>query len=172
MKSLVMTILGADRPGVVESLAKLVNQHGGNWLESRMAHLAGQFAGIVHVEVPPSDADKLVEALRAVNGSGLTIIVQLDDVATSAATFAPLRLEIVGNDRPGIVHEITRVLAELAVNVEEFSSECMSAAMSGGRIFQATAKLRLPTGTATHDVQEALEQIAHDLMVDIRWPVE
>ncbi|MCA9170340.1 MAG: hypothetical protein KDB23_21830, partial [Planctomycetales bacterium] len=121
MKSLVMTILGADRPGVVESLAKLVNQHGGNWLESRMAHLAGQFAGIVHVEVPPSDADKLVEALRAVNGSGLTIIVQVDDVATSAATFAPLRLEIVGNDRPGIVHEITRVLAELAVNVEEFS---------------------------------------------------
>ena len=169
MKSLVMTILGADRPGVVESLAKLVKQHDGNWLESRMAHLAGQFAGIVHVEVAEQKAEALVKMLRELSGTGLTVIVQMDDIASLATGFAPLTMEIVGNDRPGIVHEITRVLAEQSVNVEEFTSECGSAAMSGGRIFHATAKLRLPSGTAIADVQEAIERIAHDLMVDIRW---
>ena len=169
MKSLVMTILGADRPGVVESLAKLVKQHDGNWLESRMAHLAGQFAGIVHVEVAEQKAEALVKMLRELSGTGLTVIVQMDDIASLATGFAPLTMEIVGNDRPGIVHEITRVLAEQSVNVEEFTSECGSAAMSGGRIFHATAKLRLPPSTAIADVQAAIERIAHDLMVDIRW---
>lgn len=169
MKSLVMTILGTDRPGVVESLAKLVKQHDGNWLESRMAHLAGQFAGIVHVEVDEQRADALVNLLRELSGGGLKVIVQLDDEVPASSSYAPLQLEIVGNDRPGIVHEITRVLAEQNVNVEEFTSECASAAMSGGRIFHATAKLRLPAGAAIANLQEAIEQIAHDLMVDIRW---
>ena len=55
MTDLVLTLIGPDRPGLVESLAKRVTAHGGNWVESRMAHLAGQFAGILRVEVPPEN---------------------------------------------------------------------------------------------------------------------
>jgi glycine cleavage system regulatory protein len=167
MISLVMTILGKDRPGVVESVANVVAQHGANWLESRMAHLAGQFAGIVHVEVAAEQADTLVRALRNMGEQGLTVIVQ-KDLRESLAPFAPLRLELMGNDRPGIVREVTHVLAERNVNVEEFQTECLSAPMSGGKLFQATARLRLPAGQTAAELQEALEQIAHDLMVDIR----
>lgn len=167
MISLVMTILGTDRPGVVESIANVVSSHGANWLESRMAHLAGQFAGIVHVEVEPERADALIRSLRQMGDQGLTVIVQ-KDAAQAISTFAPLRLELMGNDRPGIVREVTRVLAERQVNVEEFQTECMSAPMSGGKLFQATAKLRLPAGQTPAALQEALEEIAHDLMVDIR----
>jgi glycine cleavage system regulatory protein len=168
MISLVMTILGPDRPGVVESLSRRVSEHGANWLESRMAHLAGQFAGIVHVEVDPALADTLVEALRELHGQDLTVIVQKDVGDRAAPPFAPMHLDVVGNDRAGIVHEVTRVLAERQVNVEEFQTECVSAPMSGDRLFRATARLRLPAGLTAAQLQLALEQIAHDLMVDIR----
>jgi glycine cleavage system regulatory protein len=168
MTSLVMTILGPDRPGVVELLAKLVSQHGANWLESRMAHLAGQFAGIVHVQVDPEQADTLVDALRHLDGQGLTVIVQKDAGQPLVRPFAPLRLDLMGNDRPGIVHEVSRILAERQVNVEEFQTECVCAPMSGEKLFRATARLRLPAGLSSEQLQQALEHIAHDLTVDIR----
>lgn len=171
MISLVMTVLGPDRPGVVESLSRLVIDNGANWLESRMAHLAGQFAGIVHVEVSPEQADTLIAALQRLDGQGLTVIVQKDIGEPLAPSFAPLIMDVMGNDRPGIVHEVTRVLADHQVNVEEFQTECISAPMSGGTLFRATARLRLPSGLTASQLQAELEQIAHDLMVDIRLHV-
>jgi glycine cleavage system regulatory protein len=168
MASLVMTVLGQDRPGVVESLAKVVSQFGANWLESRMAHLAGQFAGIVHVEVPAEQADSLVDALRQLDRQGLTVIVQQEADSQGDEPFAPLIMELIGSDRPGIVHEVTHVLASRKVNVEEFQSECVSAPMSGGTLFRATAQLRLPQGLTQQQLQHDLEQIAHDMMVDIQ----
>ncbi len=135
MISLVMTILGPDRPGVVESLSRLVSDSGANWLESRMAHLAGHFAGIVHIEVDPQQADALVDSLRNLDGQGLTVIVQKDSGVPLAAAFAPLLLDVMGNDRPGIVHEVSRVLAEREVNVEEFLTECVSAPCRAANCF-------------------------------------
>lgn len=167
MISLVMTILGQDRPGVVERLSTVVTAQEGNWLESRMAHLAGQFAGIVHVEIPADKADELVKQLTSLEG--LTVIVAQDD-STSVAppTYAPLTLDLMGNDRSGIVHEVSRVLAEHQVNVEEFNTERTIAPMSGEKLFRASAKLRLPSNLTIEKLQSSLEQIARDLMVDIR----
>ena len=111
MASLVMTVLGQDRPGLVESLSKVVIDFGANWLESRMAHLAGQFAGIVHVEVESERADQLVEALRQLDRQGLTVIVQQEAGPEQPEAFAPLVLELIGGDLPDLqvvrdVHEI------------------------------------------------------------------
>lgn len=168
MTSLVMTILGEDRPGVVESLARLVSEQGGNWLESRMAHLAGQFAGIVHVEIEADHANELIRRLEGLGDKGLTVLVHRDDNDNPVAPFAPLKLELVGNDRTGIVQQVTHVLAEHNVNVEAFETERIAAPMTGGQLFRATARLRLPTGLTANMLQSALEAIAHDLMVDIR----
>ena len=168
MASLDMTILGEDRPGVVESVAKAVNEHGANWLESRMAHLSGQFAGIVHVEVDSARSAALVKALGDLDQEGLTVIVHSEATTAESPTFAPLLLEVVGGDRPGIVREVSHVLADRKVNVEEFQTECVAAPMSGDRLFRATAQLRMPAGLTVQQLQHDLEQIAHDLMVDIR----
>ena len=168
MASLVMTILGEDRPGVVEFVAKAVSDHGANWLESRMAHLAGQFAGIIHVEVAEDQLQTLVDALRSLEQNGLQIIVQADAAGSADSSFAPLNMEVVGGDRPGIVREVSHVLASHEVNVEEFQTECITAPMSGDRLFRATARLRLPNGFSIEALQAALEGIASDLMVDIQ----
>src|SRR6185437_9456716 len=109
--SLVMTVIGNDRPGLVDSVASIVAEHGGNWLESRMSRLAGQFAGIVHVEVPAENELALTKALKTLDARGLTVVVHSGQRKAAAGRQTSV-LEIVGQDRPGIVRQISHTLAE------------------------------------------------------------
>ena len=165
--SLVMTIIGPDRPGLVESLATIVAENRGNWLESRMSHLAGQFAGILRVEVSDADSEALVAALVALESEGLRMTTAANVRETAPGARDCVELELVGQDRPGIVKEIARGLAERGVNVEELHTECVSAPMSGERMFKARARLRIPADLSLDELRSELEKIASDLMVDV-----
>src|SRR6516225_10124384 len=129
-RMLVMTVIGQDRPGLVESVAGLVAEHDGNWLESRMSRLGGQFAGILRVEVPTVKEPALIEALKGLGSRGLTVVAHTDPAKASAPAGRLSVVEIVGQDRPGIVRQISHALAEYGVNFEELRTECASAAMS------------------------------------------
>ncbi|MFL5256831.1 MAG: glycine cleavage system protein R [Rhodopila sp.] len=165
MASLILTVIGSDRPGLVRALAQAVAAHGGSWLESRMARLAGQFAGIVRVEAP----DSLLADLKALEGQGLRIVVQSGDEGPAVPAPAPrLALEVVGNDRPGIVRDITQILAGCGVNIEELITGVASGSFSGEALFRATALLRAPDEDAVEAVRAGLEQLGDELMVDIQ----
>ena len=164
-QSLVMTVIGEDRPGLVEMLARSVCEHKGNWLESRMSHLGGKFAGIVRVSVPEDEAAALLETLRGLDVRGLRVVSEQS--TAPQASRQPVRLELVGADHTGIVRDITGLLTERRVNVEEFTTDCVPAPMSGGVLFKATALLLLPQGMSEDDLRADLETLAHDLMVDI-----
>ena len=168
--SLVLTVLSKDRPGLVQAIAQMVADHGANWVESRMAHLGGQFAGILHVEVDAEQVGSLTHALEHLKEHDLKLVIHPGaDVATAAAKAeVPLvHLELVGQDRPGIVSEITRVLASAGVNVEEFATERSAAPTTGQLLFQATAQLRIPSTVSQTQLREDLEQLAADMMVEI-----
>jgi glycine cleavage system regulatory protein len=165
-QSLVMTVIGNDRPGLVDSVAGIVAEHGGNWLESRMSRLGGQFAGIVHVEVPAEREQALAKALKTLDARGLTVVVHSDKSQAVAARRTNI-LEIVGQDRPGIVSQISHTLAESGVNVEELHTECASAAMSGETLFKARAVLNIPESCDVAKLRQNLEKIAADLIVEI-----
>src|ERR1700742_2103267 len=165
----VMTIIGPDRTGLVESVAQVVAGHGGNWLESRMCHLGGEFAGILRVEISEDKKTALIEALQKLQSNGLQIVVRQDRPVSVAASGRQTKLEIVGADRPGIVREITSGLARAGVNVEEFSSEIVSAPMSGEPLFKAVARLQLPANCDLTALKAGLEKIAADLLVDVSF---
>jgi glycine cleavage system regulatory protein len=164
---LVMTVIGRDRPGLVDSLAGLVAEQGGNWLESRMSRLGGHFAGILRVEVPGDKEQALVAGLKRLEASGLTVVVHPDQPKPAAASGRHSVLEIVGQDRPGIVREISHALASFGVNVEDLHTECASAAMSGETLFVARARLSIPASSDLEKVRQRLEEIAADLIVEI-----
>jgi len=164
--SLVLTVIGADRPGIVEQLSDQVLAVGANWEESSMARLAGQFAGLLRVSVESAQADRLAAGLRALSSADLTVVVARSgdvDVARSRS----LTLEIVGSDRPGIVRDISHVLAKQGVNIEELETSVASAAMSGEMLFRARARVRLPDTRSIGEVREVLEALADNLMVDL-----
>ena len=165
--SLVLTLIGEDKPGLVELLSQTVAANEGNWLESRMARMAGRFTGILRASVPIGKADALTEALRALESQGLRVVVERSTFDEPEAEFRRIYLDLVGSDRAGIIRDISRALALRQVNVDELHTECTSAPMSGEILFNARAKLRVPLDTAIEDLCEALEEIASDLMVDI-----
>jgi glycine cleavage system regulatory protein len=167
--SLVITILGPDRPGLVKSLSKTLNQFQGSWTESSMAHLAGKFAGLVHVSVPESQVDKLTTALQDMQKDGVQIQIEKTSPDAAVHPAQTLKLELLGQDRPGIIHDITRQLAGLNVNIEELESEVKEASMSGGTLFCAKLKLGLPQNISPELVQDALENMSDQFMVDLNF---
>ena len=122
--SLVLTVLSDDRPGLVEALASIVTAHDGNWLESRMAHLAGQFAGILRASVPEARAEALMSALQGLAAQGLRVVIKRSTTGAPADGYRWLRLQVVGNDHPGIVRDLAHALKQRDINIDELSTEC------------------------------------------------
>jgi len=180
MIDLVLTLIGPDRPGLVEAVAHTVAQRGGNWLESRMIHLGGQFAGILRVEVPAGQAEALARALEGLGASGLRVVAESSArgageasgaaaaAAAAAAMGRVMDLELIGLDRPGLVREISQLLARQEINVEELRTDRTSAPMSGEMLFRATARVQVPAGLDPARLRAALEKLASDLTVEIR----
>jgi glycine cleavage system regulatory protein len=167
LASLVVTVIGPDRPGLVSELSDRGKAHGASWAESRMQSLAGQFAGIVRFEVDAAQAEPLARALAGLEALGLRVVIARGEGTPPAPDARMLKLELVGNDRPGIVRDISRVLAGCGVSIVELDTEIVSGAMSGGDLFQARALLQVPAALATDELRQMLEALANELMVDV-----
>jgi len=171
MDHLVLTVIAQDQPGLVERIAQCISEHGGNWLESRMSRMAGQFAGILRVDVPLEAHAKLVSALEELNSQGIRVLLAAGG-SDPTPTWQSIRLELVGNDRPGIVRDITRLLSSQGVNLESLQTEVVPAPMSGELLFQAQALLAVPQSLPLEQLQSHLETLADDLMVELKLHAE
>lgn len=166
MKSrVILSALGRDRPGLTRMLADAVFAAGGNWLESHLSHLGGNYVGAVLVELEGEAIPRLEEATEAISAEGLHVSIVPAD-AGPARPVAPLLVEVVGQDRPGIVREVTAVLTRLQANIEDLSTVTEHSAWSGDMLFRAAIRLSLPAGTSSEDVRAALEAISGEIMVD------
>ncbi len=163
---LVLTVIGDDKPGLVESLSQAIVDNSGNWLESSMSQLAGKFAGILRVSVSDRDADQLIDALNGLSGQ-LKLVIERVDSDEVFKVSQTVELSLVGNDRPGIIREISHALAVMSVNVEQLVTECVPAPMSGDILFKAKSLLKVPADLSLEVLQSELERLADDLIVDI-----
>ena len=164
--SLVLTVIGDDKPGLVEQLSALVLAAGANWEESRMARLAGKFAGLLRVSVDAERAYALAARLTTLDTEGLTVVIK-HSVDAEPGGFRPCGLDLVGHDHPGIIRDISRVLAQHRVNIEELETEVTSAPMSGDALCRARARLRMPSTMTVDQLRGILEALAGDLMVEV-----
>ncbi|MEP7156418.1 MAG: ACT domain-containing protein [Betaproteobacteria bacterium] len=167
MTSLVITLVGPDRPGLVSAVSDKAAEFGANWADSLMANLAGQFAGIVHLQVAAKDADNLMEALRVLQSPGMMISVAKGDAGAGTAPTRRLKLDLVGQDRPGIIRSISNQLAQRGISIEKLKTEITSGAMSGEQMFQMNALLLAPAALDDDELRNGLEGLANELMVDI-----
>jgi glycine cleavage system regulatory protein len=168
MTDLVLTLIGPDRPGLVEAVAEIVASHGGNWLESRMARLAGKFAGILRVEIPRDKEQAVLASLAELEARGLKVVGESSGDHAEMVGGRALDLDLVGLDRPGIVREISQLLASSGANVEELSTDRASAPMSGEMLFSAKARVRLPSNADLAGLRAALDRLASDMMIELR----
>ena len=163
---IVLSFIADDREGLVERISEAVTEAGGNWLESRMAHLAEKFAGIARVEAPDGKVQQLKETLKALEAEGIHLIIE-EAAAAEPQSGVILTLDLLGPDHPGIVKDITHCLAERGVSIEEMESDVRAAPMGGGTVFHARLKVRGPENLDDDDLREDLERLSAALMIDI-----
>ena len=169
MTSLVVTLVGPDRPGLVRAISDQADQHGANWADSLMANFAGQFAGIVQLQVAPENCDALMTALRALESPELRIVIAKAQGSSATMATRRLQLDLVGHDRPGIINSISGQLAQHGVSIDKLQTHIVSGAMSGEQMFQMNAQLKVPMALDTDDLRAGLEGLANELMVDITF---
>lgn len=167
--SLVLTVLGDDRPGLVESVSEIVVAHGGEWVGSRMASLVGKFAGLLHVNIPDDKVEAFTAAVQSGKLPNLQVLVEAaNPQSAEAESSRGLVLELVGQDRPGIVHQISQAISKLNINVDELETSVFEASMSGELMFQAKVHLGVPEATDVGQLRDVLEDLGNELMVDIQ----
>lgn len=165
MTTLILTVAGADRPGLVAAVAETVSSHGANWENSRLTELAGIFAGVVEISAPADQTALLTSALQAIDG--LQVGVHTGGDAAPTAVARAVSLQILGNDRPGIVREVTAVLQAHAVSIDTIDTVTRDAAMAGGRLFEASIAAEVPASTDLEALRADLERLTTELQVDV-----
>ena len=165
--SIVLTIIAKDQPGIINTVSGVLYDHGGGWTQSSMSTLAGQFAGILLASVPSEKAEACVEELQQLKSQGLQVIAHVSSKLSATEETSEYILDLVGNDRRGIVHDITTILTNHNVNVLNLEAISESASMGGGDLFKARAELVVPASVDIDALEGDLESIANELMVDI-----
>jgi glycine cleavage system regulatory protein len=166
--SIVITVVSDDHPGIVKTLSQVLGDHDGNWAESSMMSLAGKFAGILLAQVPAGQAAAFIDALHALESKGMQVVAQRSGEETASDSAREYAIDLVGQDHPGIVHEITEVLARHNINVQELETTVQSASMSGESLFIAHAQIFIPPDVSLDQLQDEMEELANELMVEIR----
>jgi glycine cleavage system regulatory protein len=162
-----VSIVGTDRPGIVNSLADRAQRFGANWAASRMTRLAGEFAGMVHFEVPRENAQALTNSLQGLASSGLQVVIAGSESAALPGSQRLVELELVGEDQVGIVSKLTKLLAERAISIESIHTDIVRSSTGGQKTFKVKAQLRVPASMSVEALQRDVGALASDMMLDI-----
>jgi glycine cleavage system regulatory protein len=164
---LVLTVIARDRPGLVKALSETIAQYGGNWIDSSMARLGGEFAGILRVSVPTSASETLGAALGRLGDAGISVVIRKGETSSAARAGRRVRLDLTGVDHPGIIHRISTALSALSISIDELETRVFTGSMSGEPMFEAKAEIVVPEGVEEAKLRATLEALAKDLMVDV-----
>lgn len=168
--SIIVTVMGPNKPGLVNAISEKAAEAGANWAESRMANLVGQFAGIIHLQILPTKIENLTIALESLKELGLQINIATARPFAGEPEYSRSRLlnvELIGQDHPGIIRDISKILSSHSISIEKLDTEFLNGSWSGENMFQTKAKLRVPANLTEEELQNTLEAIANEIMVDI-----
>lgn len=117
-----LTVVGADRPGIVAQLSAALLRGGCNLGEASMARLGGSFAIMLMVE--GADAAALENLLRPVTDD-LDLRLHIDPIEGSLHRHQEpnVQITVYGADRPGIVAQVTGALAANGFNILDLNSD-------------------------------------------------
>ncbi len=166
-REIVVSVVGTNRPGLVDTLSACLLAHGANWTESRMTRMADRFAGVLRVSVSEANAPDLVAALEMISEPGLYVYAEA--ARTNPTDHQAFRLELTftGRDRPGIVHALTRVLADFGISIDEFETRSQAGHWDDSAMFDGRAMLSAGQLVDVQTLRRALEQASPGMLVTV-----
>lgn len=173
--SIVFTLSGDDRVGLVEDVTRILLQMGGNVGASRMARLGGEFAILMMVTLPSgADASTVEQAFAEMTAAGYSVTVTpaRQDTTAEHAGWLAYTVDVEGADHEGIVHGIAAFLSRAGINIESMETGAIAAPISGTPLFTMHAQVLVPPGVPESEWTAQLDDAARDAGVDIRVAAE
>ena len=169
-KNIVLTLTGTDRIGIVEDITKLLLDLGGNVEISRMSRLGGEFAVLMLVSMPARQQASLDKSIQILIQQGFKVTTSRTEqtYAEAYAGWLPYKIEVLGADHEGIIHEIAHTLSQFSINIESMDTQTTQAPNSGAPLFSMTALVVVPPRLSGHNWEAALEEAGHNMHVDIK----
>ena len=162
--SLVMTVLGPDRPGLLATLSATIYSHGGSWFESKLSRFAGHFAGILRCDCPDERHDELIEALNQLEGLNMQIVKELN---VPHRIVKHINFEVHGHHHPGIVRKISSIIAQIGGNLEELSTERDAAPQPGHFLFRTVGCVAVNDDFDSNRLEHMLQDLGSDITVTV-----
>lgn len=163
----VITLLGRDRLGIVESFSKTVADHGGTWCESRIMQVEGQFGGVFLAEVPNENADAFETSLESSFQQDFHLAVVRSDADGEAAPARhSFEVTVLCGDRPRLLHKFAQLCTARQINILELETNLRPAAMTGLMMFEISAVGDSPDPLDQDEFARAFEALGDDVIVD------
>ena len=166
-KSLVISALGNDKPGIVNELSKTILDQGGNISDSRMTVLGGEFAMMLLVTGSQECIDNIISKLEETGDKlNLTLIAKETQAQASKQKRLPYLINVVSMDNPGIVHNISDFLSSRNLNIEEIETKTYPAAHTGTTMFSLDMVISVPASSSVKALRDEFITFCDDLNLD------
>lgn len=164
---LVISALGSDRPGIVNSLSKSIAEHGCSIEDSRATVLGGEFAVMLLVEGKWNTLAKVENALPELEQQlGMTIIAKRTGERESSRRLVPYGVEVVSMDHPGIVNSLAGFFADRDINIEDMVTSTYAAAHTGTPMFSVNMTVGIPSDLHIAALREEFMDYCDSLNLD------
>jgi glycine cleavage system transcriptional repressor len=169
----VLTAVGPDRIGLVEKISEFIVQYRCNIEDSKMAVMCGEFALILLISGTPAD----LSGIEAVSHdlaklTGLSITIRRSAATKTAQPSLPYKLTASCMDHPGVVHRLSGVLSNLAINIESMETKTYPAPVSGTPIFRLEALILIPAKLNINVLRTRFAEIEREENIDIDLVLE
>ncbi len=166
---LVMTALGPDRPGIVDTISKYVFEHGGNIEEARMAVLGSEFAMIMQISGSEASMERIRDNTPQLEKeAGVSIVFKKTSPPIKPRTSVPYKITVTCLDHPGVVHRISSLIAAKKINIEAMETTSYEAPVTGSQLFRFEAIVSIPSSSSKSELRKNLERLAEEENFDIR----
>jgi len=168
MSYLLLSISGHDRAGIVRDVSEALLHINANIEDSSMTALRGRFTMMLIVKLASGDGLGAVKAALAEleQRTGLTVQSQL--ISAEEAMVVPQEpdcvVTVTGADKPGIVYEVTDVLAANGVSIVDVSTRSRETDDRGDIYMMA---LEAFSDAKAESLRAPLEAVADRLGIDV-----
>jgi len=168
-QSLVITAIGADRPGIVNELTEILLKAGLNIEDSRMSVLGGEFAVMLLVTGNDISIDSVNQQKDSISTSlDLSVLIK-PTISSSNQSDDHTRYKIIvdGMDNPGIVHKLARYLSQHSINIVNMQTDSSHAPHTGTPMFTVNMLVDIPSGQVIEQVENDFGALCDELNMDV-----
>jgi len=169
-QSLVITAIGADRPGIVNELTEVLLKANLNIEDSRMSLLGGEFAVMLLVTGSDKSIDSIHQQKDLISTSlNLNILIKPTTKRKNNEGHVRYKVTVEGMDNPGIVHKLARYLSQHNINIVNMQTDCGHAPHTGTPMFTVNMLVDIPSAQNIKQIEDDFTTLCNELNMDAEF---